>query len=748
MNKADNAPLLSVNRETKLDGLVERVIFHNPDNAFSVLVVQPDSPSKNSGTDTINCVGKLVAPRPGMRLHIEGHFINNPRFGRQLAFELAEELIPESGEALASYLASGLIKGIGEKVAKRIVDAFGSETVRILDDEPEKLLSISGIGKKSLAAIRESWDKHRHMKDLLVFLRPHGIGTGTALRIYKAYGDEALATVRQNPYRLAMDVQGIGFLTADAIASKLGFAEDHPLRVEAAALYTLHMATEDGHVFLPEDELVEKICRQINIGPEQATAALDALERDERIVRENMRDSSGREFSGIYLARYHHCESKTAFYLKRILNSPKAVRFTDMKTAFADALQNMPIELAEEQKKAVLASMRSKILVITGGPGTGKTTIIKALIKVFEESKGKIMLAAPTGRAAKRMAEACGREAKTIHRLLEYSPREERFCRDEDNPLACGLLVVDEASMMDTLIFYYLLKAVPLGATLVFVGDVHQLPSVGPGNVLDDLIESGVVDVVRLTEIFRQSAESAIICNAHQINHGIVPPLEWNTDKSSDFYFVPRDDPEEAAELVVDLIKNRIPRRFGLDPVNDIQLLTPMRKGAVGTERMNAMLQAALNPNAYELRRGDRIFRQHDKVMQVRNNYDKDIFNGDIGRIEFIDKNKRQLLVNFDGVSITYENEELDELVPAYAISIHKSQGSEYPAVVIPLMMQHYVLLRRNLVYTGITRGKKLVILVGEKKALHVAVQKNNTGKRHTWLAARLASGAPRRSLA
>lgn len=741
MSDDAKAPLLAVNRATVLDGQVERIRFHNPENAFTVLVLQPDATDKKLKPEEITCVANVVDPRPGMRLHVEGHFVNNPRYGRQLACEVADEIMPESGDALASYLSSGLIKGIGEKVAQRIVKAFGAETVRILDEEPERLLEISGIGKKNIASIKEAWEKHRHLKDLLVFLRSHGITTGLALRIYKAWGSEALEKVRQNPYCLAMDARGIGFITADSIASKLGFAEDHPLRIEAATLYALDKATEDGHVFLPEDDLQAAVCGQIKTTPEKAALALQALERDKRIVRENMRDSEDKPIMAIYLARYHQCESKTAYYLKRILNSPKSVRFADMEAAFTKALADMPVRLAEEQKNAVLASMRSKALIITGGPGTGKTTIIKALIRVFEEAKAKIMLAAPTGRAAKRMAEACGREAKTIHRLLEYSPKDNCFCRNEDNPLACGLLVVDEASMMDTLLFYYLLKAVPLGATLVLVGDVHQLPSVGPGNVLGDLIDSGAIDLARLTEIFRQSAESSIICNAHLINHGTVPSLEWNTDKMSDFYFVQREDPGDVADLVVDLIKNRIPRRFGLDSVNDIQLLTPMRKGDVGIDKMNARLQEALNPNAFELRRGERVYRLHDKVMQVRNNYDKDVFNGDIGQIERIDREARKILVNFDGVSIMYEYEELDELVPAYAISIHKSQGSEYPAVVIPILRQHYMLLQRNLVYTGITRGKKLVVLVGQKTALHMAVKNNKTGKRHTGLAGRLAAG-------
>ena len=477
-----------------------------------------------------------------------------------------------------------------------------------------------------------------------------------------------------------------------------------------------------------------------------------ALEQEERVVRESLDELPGRLPAvfredgeeaeapevAVYLRRYHHYESKTAFYLHRLLHSPKAVRFAEPDALVEKVTESLSISLAPEQLEAVRTAARSKVMVLTGGPGTGKTTIINAIIRLFAEVKAKILLAAPTGRAAKRMSETSGREARTIHRLLEYSPQEDGFARNEDNPLACGLLVVDEASMMDTLLFYHLLKAVPMGATVVLVGDVHQLPSVGPGNVLADIIASGAVPVVELTEIFRQSAESEIICNAHLINKGQVPSLESSKDRLSDFYFIHQNDPERAADMVVDLVRNHIPRRFGLDPVNDIQVLTPMHKGAVGAAQLNLRLQASLNPNGLEVRRGERSFRLHDKVMQIRNNYDKDVFNGDVGRIVFLDGKERTLSVRYDDRVVPYDFEELDELTPAYAISIHKSQGSEYPAVVIPLMMQHYVLLQRNLVYTGVTRGKKLVVLVGESRALHMAVKNNKTRTRHTRLALRL----------
>lgn len=726
----DALPLLE-KQQVELVGTVERIIFHNAENGFTVLKVNVEE-GATKGEETM--VGHMTTPKNGCRVRFRGQYVKNARFGRQFSFELSDEVIPATEEGIRLYLSSGLIKGVGGDKAAKIVKHFGKDTIRILDEEPERLLEVRGIGRKNMERMRDSWNEHRGMRDLLLFLQPHGVSAAYAVRIYRAYGGEALNIVKENPYRLAMDIHGIGFLTADAIAAKLGFRQDHPLRVQAAMLYILQKAGEDGNVYLPEAVLAEKVCQQINVDLDLVQAALVNLETSQRITRNEFDDGE----TGVYLRRYYHCESKTAFYLRRLLASPKSVSFRNAETVLANVLGGLAITLAEEQAKAVDAAMRVKTLVITGGPGTGKTTIIKAIIKVFEAVKTKILLAAPTGRAAKRLAEATGRDARTIHRMLEYSPMDDRFGRNEDSPLACGLLVVDEASMMDTLLFYHLLKAVPLGATLILVGDVHQLPSVGPGNVLGDIIASRVVPIAELNEIFRQSAESEIICSAHLINKGKMPVMEGRPDKLSDFYFIPKDDPEQAAKLIVDLIKNHIPRRFQLDPVNEVQLLTPMHKGPVGAENMNRLLQEALNPNAPQLIRRERIYRLHDKVMQVRNNYDKDIFNGDIGRIVYLDQHEKKISVDFDGTIMPYEYDELDELIPAYAISIHKSQGSEYPAVVIPIMMQHYVLLQRNLVYTGVTRGKKLVVLVGESKALAIAIHNNKTCKRFTHLAQRL----------
>jgi exodeoxyribonuclease V alpha subunit len=652
--------------------------------------------------------------------------------------ESYEEVLPATTEGIRMYLASGLIKGVRESMAGRIVKRFGTDTLRILDEEPERLREVSGVGVKNLARITQAWQAHQDIRELMLFLQPHGVSAAYGVRIYRHYGQAALEVVRENPYRLAMDIHGIGFLTADAVASKLGFDKEHPLRAQAGLLYALRQASDDGHIYYPRKELIDVASRQLDIDPGLLDEAVDVLLGEGRLKSE---DLDGTE--GIFLSRFHHCESKIAFYLTRILRSPKSVHLPKPEALIAKVVENTPLELAPEQVEAIRCAARSKIMVLTGGPGTGKTTIINAILRLFAEARSRILLAAPTGRAAKRMAESAGREAKTIHRLLEYSPSEDGFARNENNPLACGLLVVDEASMMDTLLAYHLLKAVPLGATLILVGDVNQLPSVGPGNVLRDIIASRSVPVVELREVFRQAATSDIIMNAHAINRGEIPALENpRGGLSSDFYFFRENDPEKVAELIVDLVKKRIPDKFGFDPLNEIQVLTPMHKGAAGAANLNAMLQQALNPRDRGLQRGERRFCIGDKVMQIRNNYEKDVYNGDIGRIILADLEDKSLTVHFDERNVPYVWEELDELAPAYAISVHKSQGSEYPAVVLPLLVQHYVLLQRNLLYTGITRGKQLVVLVGESKAFAMAVRNNKTVKRCTWLDRRLGDSA------
>lgn len=726
-------PILPINNNAQsaanLDGTLERIVFHNEENGYSVLRF------KTAAGDNYTVVGNIADPQVGSSLKLTGEWVENAKFGRQFKMLTYETSLPAGLVGIRHYLASGLIKGVGPKTAERIVEAFGDDTFVILDNEPERLSAVKGIGKRTAIGIQEAWSEHRGIRDLIMFLQPHGVSTAYAVRIYKFYGKHALSVVQENPYRLAMDISGIGFVTADTIAQKIGFDVDSPLRAEAGTLYMLTKTSDEGHVYFPFDALVTKTSDNLNIRADLVENAIESLEREERVVIEEL--SNGQV--AVYRTRFHAYESGISTYIKKILGSPKTVLIKNPNEIVEEVVENLGINLAEEQLEAVHTAVRSKMMVLTGGPGTGKTTITKAIVQSYKKLKAKILLCAPTGRAAKRMFETIGVEAKTIHRLLEYSPREDGFQRNENNPLACSLIIIDESSMMDTMLMFHLLKAIPLGATVIFVGDVHQLPSVGPGNVLKDVILSGVVDVVELHEVFRQAQESDIITNAHKINAGEVPFLESSKERLSDFYFIRQDDPERCAAMIVDLVKNHIPRRFGFDAIDQIQVLTPMHKGSAGSGNLNHLLQEALNPQPLCLKRGDREYRLDDKVMQLRNNYDKDVFNGDIGRICVVNTEDKKLTVRFDDEkNVIYDFNELDELVPAYAISIHKSQGSEYQAVVIPVLTQHYVLLQRNLIYTGVTRGKKLVILVGASKALTIAIKNNKMQKRFTYLAQRL----------
>lgn len=759
-------PPVDLDAELSFTATVERVIFKNDENGYCVLLVLPDA--KDAGRNGIpqrafSCVGTHLNPREDMRLRLTGHFEQNNRFGRQFRFDSASEQIPQSVEGLVAYLSSNLIKGLGRDTAKRLVERFGQDTMRVLDEEPERLLEVKGIGRKTLETIKESWTKNRCMSDLMQFLQPHGISAAYGVRIFREYGGDALRIVKENPYRLAMDISGIGFLTADQIARKLGFRDDNPLRIQGAVLYMLQKASDSGHVFVPERYLASRTQDWLHVPAAQVPATVEALEYDKRVVADHEPLEPGEypDHAGdtaVYLSVYHLCETRTAYYLERLAHYPPNVVFREKETQVGRALAEQEHNLAPLQVEAVKTAARSKVMVITGGPGTGKTTIIKAIISLFSQVTSRIFLAAPTGRAAKRMSEATGREARTLHRTLEYNPTNNSFQRNEDEPLACDLLIVDEASMMDTLIFFHLLKAVPTGCVLILVGDIHQLPSVGPGAVLSDIIESGKVPVCRLETIFRQGKASAIVTTAHSINRGVIPDMAqpWNAD--TDFYFLPHEVAETAPPLLADLVCREIPRKFGFNPMRDVQLLTPMHKYEVGTQAMNQLLQQTLNPGGRgrssgrkvggaaghafttlaEVRRGDVVFRTGDKVMQVRNDYEKEVFNGDVGYIVGIDQESRVVRVSFDDRLVDYATSELDELVLAYAISIHKSQGSEYPAVVIPVFMQHGIMLQRNLIYTAITRGKKLVVVVGERRALEMAVRRNDTHRRFTRLRWRL----------
>lgn len=717
---------LSTDNTVEIRGSIERIVFHNEENGYTIFRLRPENK-----LDLETLVGTMQSPQAGTQIKARGRYTVHPKFGKQLQMESYIEERPSSAEGIRAFLASGCIRGIGKKWAEKIVSHFGSDTFNILDHDPDRMLEIPRFGQKRLTAVKLSWAEHQGVRELMIFLQEHGIGASFAFRIYKHYERHAIEIVKENPYRLAMDVFGIGFHTADMLAMKLGFDSNCLLRAEAGLLYMLMELSSEGHIYYPEDKLIEKTSGDLNIDSGLVAEALTNLQKEERIIIDELDDHRG-----VYLYRHYVYESKIAFYLKRLLNSPRTACFKNVEATINTVLSKMKIELAEEQLEAVHTATKSKIMVLTGGPGTGKTTILNAIIKVFQSIGAKVLLAAPTGRAAKRMTETSGVEAKTIHRLLEFSPKEEGFGRNENNPLACALLVVDEASMMDTMLMYHLIKAAPMGTTLIFVGDVNQLPSVGPGNVLRDIIASGTVPVVELIEVFRQAAESDIICNAHLINKGELP--YFRSGLKTDFYLFKQENGEECAELIVDLVKNRIPKRFGFAP-EEIQVLCPMTKGSTGTLNLNKELQQALNPSPQQIVRGDKIFKLNDKVMQIRNNYDKDVFNGDMGYIIIINAEERELTIRFDERNIIYDFEELDEIVPAYAITIHKSQGAEYPVVIVPLLMQHFVMLERNLIYTAVTRGKKMVVLVGQMKALAMGVKNNKIRKRYTWLAKRLA---------
>jgi len=720
---------------TEISGQIERITYTNEENGYTIARVKI-----YGQRDLITVVGFLMSPTPGEILNMRGEWINHPKFGEQFKVVDYKTTVPATVFGIQKYLGSGLIKGLGPVIAGRIVKKFGEKTLDVIEKDIEKLVMVEGIGKKRIAMIQNAWDEQKEIRDVMLFLQSHGVSSGYATKIFKQYKNRSIAVVTENPYRLAMDIFGIGFVIADSIAEKLGFPKDSPLRVEAGILYVLHQLSDEGHVFYPYEYLVKKSRETLGVERDAIVEALGNLAINKKIVLEDLNESID-EFKdnnkGVYLAKFHLCETSIATRLKTLSIAPKSIRSVNVENALEWVQERLDIRLAENQAKAIRCALENKIMVITGGPGTGKTTIINAILKIFSKLKVKTLLAAPTGRAAKRMSEATGHEAKTIHRLLEYSFAKGGFQKNEEKPLTCDLLILDEVSMIDTVLMHHLTKAIPTFATVILVGDVNQLPSVGAGNVLNDIIASGVIPVVKLKEIFRQARESRIVVNAHQINNGILPTFEDDVP-GNDFFFIQQEDPEKVLEIILELTKERIPKRFGLDPVDDIQVLTPMHKGMVGAENLNTELQKSLNPSQVEIARGNRNFRVNDKVMQIRNNYDKEVFNGDIGRIVGMRPDENEMTVLFDGRNVAYEFYELDELVLAYAVSVHKSQGSEYPAVVIPILTQHYILLQRNLIYTAVTRGRNLVVMVGTRKALAMGVNNDKTQKRFTHLRHRL----------
>ena len=718
-----------------IHGQIERITFHNEETGFSILKVKV-----RGNRELVTAVGSFMAPAPGQVIKATGDWGNHPQYGEQFTIQQYTTMVPATAAGIEKYLGSGLIKGIGPVMAKRIVKYFGDKTLDIIERLGDRLTEVDGIGEKRVQMISKAWNDQKAIREVMVFLQGHGVSPAYATKIFRHYGDNSIEVVKENPYRLAMDIFGIGFLTADRIAESLGFAKNSEVRAEAGIIYVLHQISDEGHVYYPQDLLVAKSVEMLGVDAEIILKALETLESQRRIVIEQMPAASPEEAEkkAVYLFKYHVSERGVASRMKKLLRTPHTRRKVDLDKAIEWVQKKLSLSLAEKQAEAVRSALQNKVMVITGGPGTGKTTIIKAILAIFERMGIRILLAAPTGRAAKRMSEATGREAKTIHRLLEFSPGSGGFQKNDENPLNCELLIVDEASMVDTVLMYHLLRAMPEEATFIIVGDVNQLPSVGPGSVLRDNIESETVAVVTLNEIFRQAQDSSIIVNAHLVNSGSMPNLDRSALGRNDFYFIEKDEPDDALRIILELACGRIQRAFGFDPVEDVQILTPMNRGQVGTNNLNIELQKAMNPREDGLVRGGRSYRVDDKVMQIRNNYDKDVFNGDIGRIKRFDSENQEAIISFDGRDVVYDYSELDEVVLAYAVSVHKSQGSEYPCVVIPIMTQHYVLLQRNLLYTAITRGKKLVVIVGSKKALAIAVKNNRTVKRYTHLTERL----------
>ncbi|MCW3488645.1 SF1B family DNA helicase RecD2 [Dethiobacter alkaliphilus] len=718
-----------------LEGTLERITYYNEETLFLVARLR----CADDGLNTI--IGNMPKFAVGERLKVQGDWFQHKEFGRQFKVQQYEVVLPHNEKGIERFLASGLIKGVGPSTAEKIVEHFGVDALEIIENDPGRLCEVEGIGVKKAATISDSLAERQEIMKVMTFLQSYGVTIGFATRIYRKYGEETVARVSENPYRLAEDVFGVGFKTADKMALEMGITADSPHRIRAALLYLLKEAQDEGHVFLPRDSLLEKTVEALSTGDcplstESVQTQLEKLCQGGQLMQEEYEGEAA-----VYQAPLYYAERYVAQRLREIASYQLSLDTVNLGRVEAEG-----INLAPAQKQAVQQALDTGLLVVTGGPGTGKTTTIRSLLALFQQHGLEVMLAAPTGRATKRMTEATGMEAKTIHRLLEYAQSEGdgfSFQRNEERPLKSHVVIVDEASMVDLLLFYHLLKAIPPGCKLILVGDMDQLPSVGAGNVLRDIINSEAVPVAKLDRIFRQSGESAIITNAHRVNQGEMPQLNG---EATDFFFINEKDPEQILGMILDLCGRRLPKYKNSDAIADIQVLSPMRRHLLGVDNLNVHLQKTLNPPApfkTEMKGGGTNFRLGDKVMQIRNNYQKEVFNGDIGFISFINKEDGEMIVRFPDVGgareVIYDQAELDELSLSYAVSVHKSQGSEYPIVVLPVVTQHYILLQRNLLYTAITRAKELVVLVGTKKALAIAVKNNKVEARYTRLAARLA---------
>lgn len=705
----------------KLRCVVEHITYQNEKNGWSVMNV------KVKGYDNLVILtGSLLDVPVGSVLLVDGDWRVDPKYGQQFVAQSWTEVMPATLYGIEKYLGSGLVKGIGPAYAKAIVSRFGLETIDVIENDIERLLEVPRLGRKRMEKIRESWEKQKDIKEVMVFLQGYGVSTAFAAKIYRKYEKDSIAKVKENPYQLADDIWGIGFKTADGIASKMGYEKNDPRRCRSGILYTLNELAEEGHVYAEPEQLVDAAVKLLDAEESPVRQALASMIEANDVVSDN---------EVIYLSPFYHAENGSAKRLQSLLSDTSLFN-ADIAAEPEAKYGDKPGDIVydEVQLAAIQKALDSKVMVLTGGPGTGKTTTTQGIIAAFKARHMSILLAAPTGRAAKRMTEATGMEAKTIHRLLEYHPMD-GYKRNDENPLEGDALIVDECSMIDILLFYNLMKAIPSNMRLVLVGDIDQLPSVGAGNVLRDIIDSQQIPVVRLTRIFRQAQSSRIVMNAHAINAGHFPNIKNGLD--TDFFFINQEDADEMVKLIIGLVRDRLPKKYGYPP-KEIQVLTPMQRGTVGAGNLNIELQTALNPTGPSLTRGGYTFRQGDKVMQIRNNYDKNVFNGDIGYITAVDANERTLTVTFDSRLVEYDITELDEIVLAYAVTIHKSQGSEFPVVVMPVTMKHFVMLQRNLIYTGITRAKKICVLVGTTKALAYAIKQNTVSKRNTKLKERL----------